>query len=59
MPLTASERSTRWRKKHPEHYRVIQKAIYDRNFEKEMNRNRRNYYWNKESQRLRNILLEF
>ena len=53
MPLTSVERVTQWRQKHREAY----EKVYKNN--KELLRKHRRYYWNKESKRLRNILLDF
>ena len=59
MPLTAVQRVTRWRKKHRDEYNEMRRISYKKNNDKEILRKKRSYYWNKESQRFRNILLDF
>ena len=57
MPLTSAEYSKRWRKLHREKDREFHIIYYNNNKDKESKRQHKKYLWNKETQRLRNILL--
>ena len=57
MPRSFAEYSKRWREKHPDKVIEVRLKFYNNNKEKESARQHKKYLWNKESQRLRNILL--
>ena len=57
MPLTSAEYSKRWRTLHREKDREFHIIYYNNNKDKESKRQHKKYLWNKETQRLRNILL--
>jgi hypothetical protein len=57
MPLTQAEYSKRWRANHREKDREFHITYYINNKDKESKRQQKKYLWNKETQRLRNILL--
>lgn len=57
MPKSFAEYSKKWREKYPEKVIEVRLKFYNNNKEKESARQHKKYLWNKESQRLRNILL--
>ena len=57
MPKTSAERMTKYRQKHPEKVIEIRLKYYNENRDKECERHRKKYFWKKESEIFRNILL--